>query len=137
MRRQRPTKADALTYVTYALAVLFFIVAGGEEISWGQRIFGFESPEQVLELNKQGETNVHNIGSISIYSNTFFLFTLGVFVLVPLLVKRKRRLREFVRRHDLPLVDRRATHVFLIVLAVWVFIGLRFGTLGFSPFSQG
>ena len=32
-----------------------------EEISWGQRIFGFASPEFFLEHSSQGETNVHNV----------------------------------------------------------------------------
>jgi hypothetical protein len=42
------------------LAVLFFIGCG-EEISWGQRIFGWDSPKILHELNRQSETNFHNI----------------------------------------------------------------------------
>jgi hypothetical protein len=42
------------------LAVLFFIGCG-EEISWGQRIFGWQSPKIVQEMNGQRETNFHNI----------------------------------------------------------------------------
>ncbi len=38
-----------------------FVVAAGEEISWGQRIFGIESGEFFLENNFQGETNFHNL----------------------------------------------------------------------------
>lgn len=43
------------------LSILFFIGCG-EEISWGQRIFGWQSPLLVQEINVQGETNFHNIG---------------------------------------------------------------------------
>ncbi len=32
-----------------------------EEISWGQRLFGFESPAFFAEKNVQGETNLHNL----------------------------------------------------------------------------
>lgn len=32
-----------------------------EEISWGQRIFGWETPEEISELNVQRETNLHNM----------------------------------------------------------------------------
>ncbi len=46
---------------------VFFILLGlacfyvaMEEISWGQRIFGLESPELFREKNLQGETNLHN-----------------------------------------------------------------------------
>jgi amino acid transporter len=131
-RAKRPSRVQL---VLYLLMILFFIVAGGEEISWGQRLIGYEPPEELLEVNKQREANLHNIGSISIYANTFFLLTLGVFVIAPILLARSRRLRDFTERHQLPVVDPRATQVYLIVLAVWVFLGARFGTLGFHPFS--
>lgn len=32
----------------------------GEEISWGQRIVGFSTPEEIAEVNTQGEFNIHN-----------------------------------------------------------------------------
>ncbi len=41
------------------LAVSFFYVAM-EEISWGQRVIGFESPDYFKAKNLQGETNLHN-----------------------------------------------------------------------------
>lgn len=44
-----------------ALYALAFVLAAGEEISWGQRIFGIESSEFFLEHNRQGETNLHNL----------------------------------------------------------------------------
>jgi uncharacterized membrane protein len=40
---------------------LIFIIGAGEEISWGQRIFNWETPEALAELNDQNETNLHNI----------------------------------------------------------------------------
>lgn len=40
------------------LAVLFFLI-GMEEISWMQRVIGFETP-QGFETNIQGEANLHN-----------------------------------------------------------------------------
>jgi glucan phosphoethanolaminetransferase (alkaline phosphatase superfamily) len=32
----------------------------GEEASWGQWYFGWETPEEFARLNRQGETNLHN-----------------------------------------------------------------------------
>lgn len=32
-----------------------------EEISWGQRLFGWETPAAWAALNHQGETNLHNL----------------------------------------------------------------------------
>ena len=45
----------------YILGVLAFVFATGEEISWGQRIFGFETPNYLREINLQNEVNLHNI----------------------------------------------------------------------------
>ena len=35
----------------------------GEEISWGQKIWNWESPEWLKDINRQEETNLHNIKS--------------------------------------------------------------------------
>lgn len=45
----------------YACLIIVTFVAGAEEISWGQRIFGFETPEVVARANLQGEMNFHNL----------------------------------------------------------------------------
>ncbi len=46
--------------LTAVYALLFFFAAG-EEISWGQRIFGWETNDFFAENNYQGETNLHNL----------------------------------------------------------------------------
>jgi hypothetical protein len=49
------------------LSLLFFLFAlctffiAGEEISWGQRIIGFETPPILAEQNLQKETTIHNL----------------------------------------------------------------------------
>jgi hypothetical protein len=40
---------------------LFFVA--GEEIAWGQRIFGWGTPEALGAVNVQNETTLHNIGT--------------------------------------------------------------------------
>lgn len=42
------------------LALLCFVLLM-EEISWGQRIFGFETPEEIEAMNAQQEINLHNM----------------------------------------------------------------------------
>lgn len=54
-------KAMALLYGVVAAGVWFL---AGEEISWGQRIFGWQTPEAMEAINRQGETTVHNIGGV-------------------------------------------------------------------------
>lgn len=40
---------------------LLFVFASGEEISWGQRIFGWGTPDFFTANNYQNETNLHNL----------------------------------------------------------------------------
>ena len=59
----RSLKAKGLglaTGCTLFYALLFFFAAG-EEVSWGQRIFGWETSEALKEINYQDETNLHNL----------------------------------------------------------------------------
>lgn len=78
-----------------ALAFLFF-VAFGEEISWGQRILGFGTPDSLKELNDQGETNLHNLdtGAVNVL---FQLFWLVYGVLIPLASLHERTRRFLVK----------------------------------------
>jgi hypothetical protein len=54
-------KVFALLYLLLDFGMIFII---GEEISWGQRIFGWETSESMKAINKQEETNIHNIEGI-------------------------------------------------------------------------
>ncbi len=45
----------------FLLLSLMFFLAFGEEISWGQRFFGWETPEALEEINMQDEFNIHNL----------------------------------------------------------------------------
>lgn len=51
-------KLHAAMLVVLALGAFVFM---GEEISWGQHFLGFSTPEKLMELNRQHETNIHNI----------------------------------------------------------------------------
>jgi len=50
----------ARRYVFLGLGLLFF-VSLGEEISWGQRLLGYNTPEAIAARNVQGEFNFHNL----------------------------------------------------------------------------
>ena len=63
--------------------VLFFgfLFVAGEEISWGQRIFGFDTPEGLSE-NSQGEANLHNLDS-GFFNDLFLYGAFALFGLAP------------------------------------------------------
>lgn len=46
------------------LVALFCLFVAGEEISWGQRLIGFESPAFFLDHNRQEETTLHNFADV-------------------------------------------------------------------------
>lgn len=45
------------------LATAGCVYVAGEEMSWGQHYFGWETPEVIRGLNDQSETNIHNMSS--------------------------------------------------------------------------
>jgi len=53
--------AKVLSTVAFAALALCALVSAGEEISWGQRLFGFDPPDALEELNSQEELNVHDV----------------------------------------------------------------------------
>ena len=71
--------------ICYFLFGIFLFLIAGDEISWGQRIIGFQTPQNIEIKNTQGELTLHNLNSvvdytwiayllISIYGSFGFLF---------------------------------------------------------------
>jgi hypothetical protein len=56
-------RRDHAAAVLIAIGALGFLGIAGEEISWGQRILGLETPESLSTINHQNEINLHNITS--------------------------------------------------------------------------
>jgi hypothetical protein len=84
--RNDPDYRGVKRLLLLALALVLFFGAG-EEISWGQRIFGWGTPSGVAKANLQGETNLHNLevidGSILSISRLARLFWLTFTLLIP------------------------------------------------------
>ncbi|WP_131106038.1 hypothetical protein [Ornithinimicrobium sufpigmenti] len=55
------TSGLRLNAVAYVLLCGAFFFIAGEEISWGQRILGFEGPPALVAANQQDEANLHNL----------------------------------------------------------------------------
>ena len=83
------------------LALLFFF-GFGEEMSWGQRIFGFGTPGSLQASNVQNETTVHNLKLFSgaLEMDTLFqYFWLLTGVIIPVLAlwrTPRRRLERLI-----------------------------------------
>jgi hypothetical protein len=64
-------KKQLLPTVLACLVVIVLVLMAGEEISLGQRIFRWATPENWAEMNAQGETNFHNLAT-QLFQNTLY-----------------------------------------------------------------
>lgn len=55
------TTKHKMTLAMFFLLAIFTFFVGMEEISWGQRIFGWATPSNFAQINYQDETNLHNL----------------------------------------------------------------------------
>jgi hypothetical protein len=47
--------------LAYVVLAVVFVIGAGEEISWGQRVLGYETPVALRRLNVQEEATLHNL----------------------------------------------------------------------------
>lgn len=91
-----------------ALVGLFLLFVAGEEMSWGQRLFGLTPPSYFLEHNTQQEMNLHNFGTVfGGPKGPFTLVLIGYAVLMPLvaLVEPGRRVLRSIGATPPPLAS--------------------------------
>ncbi len=77
-RRRRVLPAPWLGWWMIA-GTLGCVYVAGEETSWGQHFFGWQTPESIRVLNDQAETNLHNMSSWFDQKPRFVL-ELGIFL---------------------------------------------------------
>jgi hypothetical protein len=71
----------------YMVFAVFLIIVGMEEISWGQQLLKFNTPDSWKEINVQGETTLHNLGFMQNFNdNLHFIF--GFAGLISLFLKK-------------------------------------------------
>lgn len=129
-------------------ALLFFFGAG-EEISWGQRIFDWETGAFFQQVNTQGETNIHNlkIGNVRLVKTLFgsglSIVLLCYLIGLPLLYDRVPAIARLCDRFVVPVPAKR--HMWLTLIATMIIIAVQmdrkwecyeliFGLLAFSIF---
>ena len=119
----RRKKTAIFLAITLLLGILLFIVAG-EEVSWGQRLFGIQSSEFFKENNTQGETNFHNMVVDGMKVNkvifTFGLIAaLGIFLLVvPYLYRRNNGVKNWADSWGVLIPQNYQIVAFLVLFAV-------------------
>lgn len=104
----------ALTYQNkkikyfYLFIGIVFLFGVGEEISWGQRILNFETPEELKALNTQNDLTVHNIKINEVKLNKLifgaglYLSVFSYFLLFPLLYHKSTTMRDLIDKLEFP-----------------------------------
>ena len=117
---------------------IILLFGAGEEISWGQRIFNFKTPESIKKENIQGEFTVHNLEIFNACSDTehnhkkglqrlfemnfmFRIFCISFGFLLPLLSFHLPFFSRFINKIKLP-VPPITIGVFFII--TWLFYRL-------------
>jgi hypothetical protein len=121
--------------VWLALLALLFIVVGGEEISWGQRLLGFGTPEGLAEINVQEEFTLHNIYSISLFTYPALATTAMMLLVAPLLNGLNPHVRRFVVAFELPVAPLVCALLYVVMIVAYLAVGLRLGTPTPLPIS--
>jgi hypothetical protein len=116
------------------LAALFFLVAM-EEISWGQRLLGFSTPEALDTFNVQSEFNLHNLWSTSLNNAIGLGVTFILLVVLPIGYRRSPRCRRLCDALGAPVAPVTIAWLYGIAIAATCVIGLELGTLGLGPRS--
>ncbi|MCZ6818896.1 MAG: hypothetical protein O7G31_05330 [Calditrichaeota bacterium] len=84
VRNRLSTLSFVSIFAFYVIVTMFFFALAMEEISWGQRIFGWQTPSFWASVNEQNETSIHNI---SFLANVFdILQLLTATILIPILL---------------------------------------------------
>lgn len=102
-RRDHP---HGFFFMLLAMACFYVI---GEEISWGQRLLSFASPEFFQQHNLQQEANLHNLftGPVSTWKKRMIEYVLvaglvGYGLIYPLLRKKNNKIAGWMDDHGLP-----------------------------------
>lgn len=88
----------------YLVGAVGFLAIAGDEISWGQRLIGLESSEELKAVNRQGETTFHNLYAVEwivIYAYVA-LSAFGAFAHT--IVKNTRPLKKYAHWFPAPLL---------------------------------
>ncbi len=107
--------------LSYSL-VLFF--GFGEEISWGQRIFGIQSPSFFSENNFQGEINIHNMMVMGVDLNRWiFTYVLVLiftfyFLITPIMYYKNKFPKTIVNRFSFLIPNYLYSSIFLITTLI-------------------
>ncbi|MDN3654362.1 hypothetical protein QWZ08_01915 [Ferruginibacter paludis] len=129
----------------FLLAIVLFF-GTGEEISWGQRIFGFATPEEINKINVQHEFNIHNMivfdgktmdGGVKRGLSRFFemdllfkIFTIFFGIVLPLCVYHFKAIFKLSQKFKIPVPP---ISIGIFFLISWIMLKLSLAAFPPAP----
>ncbi|MCL1876802.1 hypothetical protein FWF74_02105 [Candidatus Saccharibacteria bacterium] len=110
--------------VLVLLALVLFVM-GMEEISWGQRIFKWETTGYFTDNNEQKETNLHNLAT-QLFQNVLFF---GGFVLLVVLPFFRDNLKKLLQK------TKRLRQIDIFLPESWMMIAFGAGLMFVDPLN--
>jgi hypothetical protein len=110
------------------IAGLVFLIFALDEMSWGQIIFHFKTPELIAERNTLGEMNVRHL-IIAGFELKDIIFTIGIkilatlyFIVLPFFYSRLDKIKNFVNRYAIALPRYTQTAAYAVTAILISFI---------------
>ena len=109
-------RSQKIIWMLLALTAMFI---GGEEISWGQRIFNFSTPYPLTKINYQNELSIHNMDTFYFIKrrlhyilgySVIFWSVLSIIISIWLI-----KVTEWFLKVGLPLIPIKLIPIFLLV----------------------
>ena len=114
--------------ISLAFLTALFVLVGAEEISWGQRMFGFDTPERLAAVNVQGEFTLHNVYSISLFTYPALATTAMLLFFAPLLQSTSPDARRIFDAFGLPVAPPVSAILYGVMITAYLVVGFRLGT---------
>lgn len=113
--------------VVWCLLGILLVFGAMEEISWGQRIFVWKSPEWFIRHNAQQETNIHNlvIGGVKlnklVFGKVLAILLFFYMLVLPILYRFNTAVKKYIDRFTIPICQ---NYQVLTLILIFVAIDL-------------
>jgi hypothetical protein len=124
----------------FVLITFCFFFMAMEEISWGQRIIGLDTPELLSDINRQGETNLHNLARVNKPLRFLAVIILFWAMGLPKLMEKYEKIKSLVIKLGTPMATKAMWPLFILpavfIIAKPLIRGVEIGELllGFAFF---
>ena len=119
--------------IFFLLLAVFLLFISGEEISWGQRLLGFRTPDFISSVNFQRELNMHNLTIIQESNNALAInacrFLLAYLMLLPIVLMAFPTFERLLSTMGIPLPSIRISLLTAITYFMNVYL-MRYEAIG-------